>query len=427
MINRWMLRLTVALLCLPLTALSAPEFDGYLVQVKKDSVNQAFRFFNQTLQTSENRFRTLRTPGHNIFWTSQLPAQLHKQSWIEHVEPNFIVTINRTVSDPLFETSWGLVNKGNNEPRRRGGIFPVPGKPGSDSNIFPAWHRTKGDRSIKVAVIDTGIDYTHPDLAENVWVNSKEALGQTGVDDDGNGYVDDIHGYNFSSHTSNPMDDHRHGTHVAGIIGAQHNSIGLAGVMAKVSLIAIKFMDSEGRGNIAQAIEAVEYAKTVGADILNNSWGTLGRSQILYDLMKSTQKSNVLIVAASGNSWLNNDSNPRYPTNFDLDNLVSVAAYNAENRLTGFSCWGPVSVDIAAPGRNVISTIPGGYEVFSGTSMSAPYVSGALGLYLSLHTKEPYQKIIEKLLKTATPVEHLKGKIVTEGRMNVGDFIATAP
>ncbi|MCB0420211.1 MAG: S8 family serine peptidase [Bdellovibrionales bacterium] len=405
----------------------AQNFDGYLVQVKNGHERQFALWKTETLLLSATQIHSLKTEDRRIYWISTHHPELLSAKWVQYYEPNYLVEAYQQPEDPLFEVSWGLKNLGNNEPRRRGGLFPVPGVPGSDSNIFPAWQLTKGDPQIKIAIIDTGVDYTHPDLAENIWINPAEAFGVSGVDDDGNGYIDDIHGYDFANHDGDPFDDNFHGTHVAGIIGARHNQVGLPGVMAHVSIIPIKFMDHEGRGNIAQAIEAVTYAIKVGAKIMNNSWGTLGRSQILYDLFQSTQSSQTLIVAAAGNSWLDNDSNPRYPSNFDLDNLISVAAYNAENRLTGFSCFGPKTVDLAAPGRNIISTVPDGrYEVLSGTSMSAPYVSAAIGLYRSRSPHSSYQKVKSDLLETATPVDHLKGKILTEGRLNIGHFVGRA-
>ncbi len=398
------------------TLVSAPvladDFDGFLVEVDRLNI------------TEENltELQSVSLDHLGIYKVDQLNNELTSKTWVKRIEPNYNISIDST--DPLFETSWGLENLGNNEPRRGGGRFPVPGKLGADSNIFPAWTITRGSSDIKIAVIDTGIDYNHPDLKDNMWVNEVELNGKAGIDDDGNGYIDDIHGFNFSNNSSDPMDDNKHGTHVAGIIGASHNQIGLAGVMGKVQLIAVKFMDNKGRGNAAGAIAAIEYAVKNGAQVLNNSWGMLNKSELLKEAFERAQQANVLSVVAAGNSYLNNDVNPRYPASFDLDGVITVAAYNAEDRLAAFSCFGPNSVDLAAPGRNIVSTIPGGeYAVLSGTSMAAPYVTGAIGLYLSVNPESSYIKIKENLLNTVQYMEHLKGRVLSEGRMDIGKFL----
>ncbi len=216
------------------------------------------------------------------------------------------------------------------------------------------------------------------------------------------------------------MDDNKHGTHVSGIIGASHNSFGINGVMNEVSILPVKFMDHKGRGDLAGAIKAINYAMLRGAKIINNSWGALKKSEILQEIIEKANERGVIFVAAAGNNYANNDTRPRYPANHESDNLISVAAINPENRLTGFSCYGPKTVHVSAPGRNIISTTPNNeYKVLSGTSMSAPYVTGAIGLLLSKYPNLTPLEVREKLISTSTPVEHLIGKIASEGRINI--------
>ena len=337
------------------------------------------------------------------------------------IEENFEFSIKEDMTD----WQWAMDNRGNNEPRRGGGRFPVPGVIGADLNITPAWERgITGSKEVVIAIIDTGVDYKHEDLKENILINEIEQNGTPGIDDDGNGFVDDIYGYNFSNSSSDPMDDNKHGTHVAGIIGAAHNQRGINGVMKHVSLLPVKFMDKKGRGDLAGAIKAVNYAIERGAKVLNNSWGALKKSEILQEIIERANEKGVIFVAAAGNNYANNDINPRYPANHKSDNLISVAAINPENRLTGFSCYGPKTVHVSAPGRNIISTTPkNNYKVLSGTSMAAPYVTGAIGLLLSREPHLTPLEIRERLIRTSTPVEHLIGKIASEGRINVSSFL----
>jgi subtilisin family serine protease len=380
----------------------------YIVKVSNPNQFQASNHF------SEHLFGP-------YFTISKEDLALTENSLFEIVEENFEITLN---SD-LTKWQWAFDNRGNNEPRRGGGRFPVPGVVGADLNIAGAWSRgIFGDKNIVIAVIDTGVDYSHPDLQENILINEKERNGLKGVDDDGNGFVDDIYGYNFSKNNSNPMDDNMHGTHVAGIIGASHNSFGIHGVMNEVSILPVKFMDKKGRGDLAGAIKAVNYALARGAKILNNSWGALKKSEILQEIIERSNEQGVIFVAAAGNNYANNDIYPRYPANHESDNLISVAAINPENRLTGFSCYGPRTVHVAAPGRNIISTTPKNeYKVLSGTSMAAPYVAGAIGLLLSKFPTLTPLEIREKLIRTSTPVEHLVGRISSEGRINISELL----
>ncbi len=349
-----------------------------------------------------------------------------EDSGILKIEPNYIYSINNYIpSDKLYSWQWALDNRGDNEPRRGGGRIPIPGVVGADMNISSAWDQSLGKRQIKIAVVDTGIDYKHKDLKANIWTNDLEKNGKKGIDDDGNGYVDDVHGYDFFHDDPDPMDDNKHGTHVAGIIGASHNEIGVAGVMKDVSLVAVKFMDKKGRGDLDKALRGIQYAIKLNVDVMNNSWGALKKSEILEEAIEEANQKGIVFVAASGNNYANNDTHPRYPASYTNANVITVAAISPENRMTGFSCYGEKTVHIAAPGRNIMSTVPKNkYKVLSGTSMSAPYVTGAVGLYMSLRGRSEKPETIKNLMmKTATPVDHLQGRIYSGGRLDINSFL----
>jgi thermitase len=313
--------------------------------------------------------------------------EITRSPHIAYIEPNYIYRIpagmdrfdqavNREPQKPnddRFDELWGLYNRGDNG-----------GRAGFDINALKAWTVTQGRPEIIVAVIDTGIDYKHPDLAANMWKNEKEVPGNN-KDDDGNGLVDDVYGYDFANHDADPMDDHRHGTHCAGTIGAVHNNkIGVAGVMAKVRLMPVKFLSSGGGGTLAGAVEAIGYATRMGAHILSNSWGGGPFTQALYEAIKAAGDRNQVFVAAAGNYHSDNDKTPFYPAGYDLPNVISVAAIDRAGKPASFTNFGKKTVHVAAPGVNILSTVlNGGYEMLSGTSMATPHVSGVAGLILS--------------------------------------------
>lgn len=377
----------------------------------------------ETINLGTSQVVRLRLDGKDTF-ESQL-SELQKSNLFEYVEPNFIYTLVNLPDDPRAGLLWGLENRGNNEPLQDGGTNQTQGKVGADINALKAWPLTTGSRDIKIAVIDTGVDYNHPDLRENMWVNEAEKNGQPGVDDDGNGYVDDIHGYDFSSNDGDPLDDHSHGTHCAGTIGAVHNNQeGIAGVMAEVTLVAIKFLNESGSGTTADAIKSVQYATHVGVDLMSNSWGGGGYSQALDEAIKMARDAGIVFVAAAGNSRSDNDTDPHYPSNYNLSNVISVAAHNAQESLASFSNWGRSSVHIAAPGRNILSTvIKGGYEVYSGTSMATPHVSGALGLLLAQEGRMEFDELRERLEKTSVPVRAFRRRMTSGGRLDAYNLL----
>ena len=220
--------------------------------------------------------------------------KLNEDPMVEYAEPNFIYRTHQT-DDPRLGDLWGLNNTGSNDPSRR------PGVQGADIDAFKAWELERGSHGIKVAVIDTGIDYNHPDLKENIWTNEAELNGEEGVDDDGNGYVDDIHGWDFAYGDNDPMDGHSHGTHCAGTIGAVHNNgIGVAGVMADVSMVAVKFLTDRGSGTTINAIKAIDYAAGTDVDLMSNSWGGGGFSQALKESIERASEKGIVFTAAAG-------------------------------------------------------------------------------------------------------------------------------
>ncbi len=301
---------------------------------------------------------------------------------VEYAQYDFRVQIAATPNDPRYSSQWGLHNVG-----QTGGLTDA------DIDAPEAWNTTTGSRTIIVGVIDTGIDYNHPDLAANIWRNTREIAGN-GIDDDGNGYRDDVRGWDFANNDADPFDDNAHGTHVAGIIGAVgNNSVGIAGVAWNVQLMPLKFLTANGSGATSNAVSAINYAVANGAKILNNSWGGGGFNSALNDAVSRARAAGVIFVAAAGNEANNNDVNPSYPANINYDNVISVAATDSSDRLASFSNFGATSVDIAAPGVGILSTTPNNtYSSFSGTSMATPFVAGAAALVWSANPTLTYSQ-----------------------------------
>lgn len=300
---------------------------------------------------------------------------------------------------------------------------------GADIKALPAWDKQTSAAGIIVAVIDSGVRYTHHDLAENMWRNPNEILN--GLDDDGNGYVDDIFGINAFADNSNPNDDYGHGTHVAGIIGARgNNGVGVAGICWQVQIMACRYQNSAGDGALSDAIECINYARSKGAKIINLSWGEPEyNSQALFDAINSARAAGIIVVCAAGNENRNLDVFPLYPASFTLDNIISVAATTRRDERAAFSSYGANSVDLGAPGDAIFSCWNGSdtdYNVLSGTSMSVPMVAGACALVWARYPNESYQQIIARVLNNVDPLPQLAGKCVTGGRLNLnkalGDF-----
>lgn len=376
--------------------------------------------------------------------TQSLMADLSSLSEVQYAEPNYIykaIATKQTLesilfgtakethssmapTDPLYGKLWGLKNTGANEPDRSGGTSTTPGVAGADTDAEKGWAITTGSKKVTIAVIDTGIDYNHPDLKNQMWVNEKEVAGN-GIDDDGNGYIDDIHGWNAHGKNGNPMDGNAHGTHCAGTIGAEHNNgIGVAGVMSDVTLMAVKFLSDEGSGSLADAVVAIDYATKMNVDIMSNSWGGGGFSQALEDSIKAAKNKGILFIAAAGNDSSNNDSRPSYPATYQVDNVISVASHTAQDTISSFSNFGKRTVHVAAPGSNVLSSTPNNeYKVFSGTSMATPHVSGVVGLLLSENGRMPVLEVRNRLMATTVPGPAYRKSTQGGGRVNIYNLL----
>ncbi|HWQ67672.1 MAG TPA: S8 family peptidase, partial [Methanospirillum sp.] len=318
---------------------------------------------------------------------------------------NLLAASSSYPNDPQYSNLWGLQNTG--QP-------PFYGTTNADMKGPLAWGVTTGSPGVTVAVVDTGVDYTHPDLAANIWQNSRETVN--GIDDDGNGYIDDIRGWNFVSKSNNPMDDNGHGTHCAGTIAAVgNNGIGISGVTWNCKIMPLKFLDSQGSGYTSDAISAILYANQMGVPIISNSWGGLD-SQSLKDAIDA---SSAVVICAAGNNGANSDINPVYPAAYSSNTIISVTATNYHDTLASFANYGINSVDLAAPGVSILSTIPaGGYKYFNGTSMATPYVSGVAALIKSQNPSMTGAQIKSKILVNCDAISSLSGKVATGGRLN---------
>ncbi|MFS4458158.1 S8 family peptidase [Bdellovibrio sp. HCB2-146] len=339
-----------------------------------------------------------------------------------------------TGADPLFSKQWGMI----------------------DNNVQNAWKVTKGNPDVVVAVIDTGVDYTHEDLLPNLWRNSKE-IPNNGIDDDGNGYIDDVIGWDFVSNDNKPYDlamepleilfkggNPGHGTHCAGNVAARgDNGKGIAGVAPNVKIMSIRFISEKGQGTTADAIKSIMYAVDNGAKIMSNSWGSEGEeagapeNKALRDAVQYAQDKGVLFIAAAGNGHKgvgydnDTDAAPSYPSSYDHDIIISVAALDVNNNLGSFSNWGAKTVDIGAPGVKVFSTVVEqgysdvvidkmGFKAFwDGTSMATPHVAGAAALYWSANPSKSWQEVKAAILGSAKKINSLANKSVSGGKLDV--------
>jgi len=403
-------------------------------------------------------------PGISV---TQALAAYRAAPGVQDALPDYLLTIQNTPNDTFFSNQWDMRK------------IQAP----------EAWSYATGSSNIVVAVIDTGIDYDHPDLYQNIWINQAEIppsrrANLTDVDGDGiisfkdlnnpinqgpgkitdmNGdgridaadilapmilnaqgkdtglggwadgstedgdtaHPDDLIGWNFIANDNTPMDDNGHGTHVSGTIGAMgDNGRGIAGINWNVSLMPIKFMNSAGQGDLGAFLDGLSYAVDHGARLANNSWVGFGQSaylrQMVSDAISQAGSHGLIFVAAAGNGGHSNDINPVYPASFALNNVVSVAATNYGDSLASFSDWGATTVDLAAPGMSIYSTLPGGrYGYMSGTSMATPHVTGALALVWSVHPSWTYQQVIDQVLNTVDRLPGLAHKTVSGGRLNL--------
>jgi subtilisin family serine protease len=345
----------------------------------------------------------------------------NSEAAVEYAEPNYILHIDSTEPDDLFFGDlWNLLNLGQ-----------TGGTPGADIDATRAWDYTTGQEDIVVAVIDSGIDYTHEDLAPNMWVNSEEYYGVAGIDDDGNSYIDDIYGLDTYIHSTDndPMDELGHGTHIAGTIGAVgNNGIGLVGVNWDIQIMACKFMSKWGIGTTDSAIECLDYVKAwkeKGLNIVatNNSWGGGSYSRALYDAINAQR--DILFIASAGNKNQDNDIIPQYPAVFSLPNIISVASTDHNDEKASTSNYGRRSVHMGAPGVGIFSTLPeythwgdSFYGHLSGTSMASPHVAGIAALLKSKKPNRDWRSIKNLILSGGDSVESLEGVTITGKRAN---------
>jgi subtilisin family serine protease len=362
---------------------------------------------------------------------------------VEYAEPNYIRYPKNTVPNDLYfnPQQWALQNTGT---------FGY-GTVGADIKMPQAWDITQGNRSVVVAVIDSGVDLNHPDLVNNIWRNPGETSCTDGIDNDNNGFIDDCVGWNFSDKNNEPMDNLGHGTHVAGIIGATgNNGVGITGVMWNVQVMPLKFITDFGPdvcgpgvdfcGNVGDEVAAIQYAVKNGAKIINASFGSSAFSQAEFDAINEANNAGLLFIAAAGNGSLdslgdNNDLTPSYPANHKLPNIISVAATDQNDVRAPFSNFGPSSVHVAAPGVYILSTVPltgvsssfsslctgsgfASYDFCAGTSMAAPHVAGLAGLLESYYTNFTPAQIRATILSYVEWLPTLQGWIQTGGRIN---------
>jgi subtilisin family serine protease/uncharacterized membrane protein len=358
--------------------------------------------------------------------TTALLALLRNDPDVMYVEPNFVVYAVNEPGDPMFSQLWGLNNTGQVV---NGG---TAGTPGADIHATSAWDLSTGSAANVVAIVDTGIEYTHPDLAQNIWSAPAPFTvtigGQTITCPTG------THGFNAIQRTCDPMDDHNHGTHVAGTIGAAgNNGIGVSGVNWTTSMMGLKFLDSSGAGAISDAIDAIEFAiqtkvafagtGSANIRVLSNSWSGGGFSQAFLDEVNAANDHDMLFVAAAGNNGTSNDSFPKYPSGYNAPNVIAVAATTNTDDLASFSNYGAHTVHLGAPGVTILSTIrDSGYAYFSGTSMATPHVSGAAALVLSqCPSSTPALKDV--LVGSVQPVAALASRTISGGRLDVNSAI----
>ena len=354
-------------------------------------------------------------------------AQYRALAEVEYAEANSSITLDHEDSgrkhvhadDEMFFRQWGLFNAGENE-----------GTAGADISAMRAWAVTRGSEQVVVAVLDSGVDYTHPDLVNNIWTRPEIIKAYHDDDLTSADGIDDEHGFNVVEDNGDPMDDNGHGTHCAGIIGAEGgNGIGIAGVNWNVRIMSLRFMDGDGTGTTKDAIEAINYVidrKRAGVNvrIISASWGSTARSRALEDVIRKAFDEGILVVAAAGNASTDNDQTPHYPSSYNLGNIVSVAATNRNDQLASFSNYGAKSVHVAAPGEEILSTwLEHGFSEKKGTSMATPFVAGVAALILSQNPQMSVADLRARLLKSVDPLSALKGKVSSGGRINAAKAV----
>jgi len=342
----------------------------------------------------------------------------------QYCEPNYLITeafARRHDPAPTPTPSTGASPAPTGAPST--GATPAPTGDTYDysrtkMNLKEAWEVTEGSPEVVVAIIDSGVDLNHPDLKDNLWTNPGEVNGKANADNDGNGYKNDVHGYDFYYGKGDPTDETGHGTHVAGIIAALKNGFGSIGVAPNVKIMPLRFIGPSGSGSTSDAIDAIDYAIKMGAKVISASWGNSGYSSYLADAVKRAQDAGIIFVAAAGNQGRNTVNSPYYPGSYD--GVISVASSNQNDKLSSYSNYGS-NVTIAAPGDQIFSTyLNDGYTTLSGTSMAAPQISGAVALALSKNQSLTPEALKAALCSSADSV--LQGSTQC-GRVNVGRLV----
>ncbi len=313
-------------------------------------------------------------------------------------------------NDPMFAEQWALNNLGQDG-----------GKTRADIDAITAWETTRGSEEVVVAVLDSGVDYTHSDLVGNMWIRPDSLPAYT---DDELGTFNDLNGYNGTDRLTDPMDDNGHGTHCAGIIGAEgDNGIGVSGINQTVRIMPLKFLGRGGFGSTSDAIAAINYAidrkkNDVNVRVISASWGSTSKSKALEDTIRAAGEAGILFVAAAGNNGTSNDSRPHFPSNYDLPNVISVAALDRSDELASFSNFGIKTVHVAAPGKDILSTwLNNSYREASGTSMATPYVSGVAALIIASDPSISMKDLRARILDSSDELDSLTGKVEAGGRI----------
>jgi subtilisin family serine protease len=379
----------------------------FRVGISADAINQITARFNDQVQDEIEAvpgLRTIHDPDDAD--PSVLADQYRTLPEVEYAEPNYEISIDQAASDkilpndPRLMEQWAL----------------------RDISAPEAWASTRGSNEIVVAVLDSGVEYDHVDLVDNIWTRPDNLKP---YQDQDLGTIDDIHGYNAVANDGDPLDENGHGTYCAGIIGAEcGNSVGVCGVNWKTQIMPLKFINAGGFGYVADAVEALNYAidrKHAGVNlrVISASWGLAEHSRALEDVIRKTYEAGILFVAASGSTNTNNDSTPRYPAGYGLGNIICVAATDKGDALAQFSNYGAKSVHLAAPGKDILTTALGNdYKECSGTSLAAPMVAGVAALALSAHPNLSVDELRSLLLRSVDKLPSLRGRVITAGRIN---------
>jgi len=387
---------------LSLSGHAAFRDDRILIKPKRQTTAAALAAFHRQQHTELLRpvsFGNIHVLKVGKGETPERLIQKYQQSGlVQYAEPDYRVHLARTPNDPKYldGTLWALHNTGQNS-----------GVPGADIHAPEGWDTLSTASNVVVALVDSGVRYTHHDLAANMWLNPR----------------DGTHGLNVFTGSNDPGDDNGHGTRIAGILGALgNNDVGVVGVAWGVQIMACKFVDASGSGTVSDAIACIDYARTNGAHIINASWGTYEFSLSLSNAIYDARAADILVVAAAGNESLDNDEIPFYPASFDLDNVVSVAATTRRDELYPWSNTGATTVDLAAPGQEIYSTdylSDNAYAIDEGTSMAAAYVTGASALLRARYSSESPRQIIDRLLAGVDPLPTLTGRCLSGGRLNL--------